>query len=500
MSQLDIPYPQKGEEWESKRSNLISTIISTERQYVQFLYHFIYEYRVSLADVSRQGLIQNIPAETEELFMKIAPIYKMNNSFLSLLENSVQQTQKSSANRENIYSPQSRVGNCFSRYATQFKVYPEYASSFNEGMIALEAQFNKDSRLLPALESCQSNVGVTLLEILKMPMERITRYTLLLHQLLRVTPREHADRADLVSAYIKISPMSSPFRAIVAKEGFNLIRSVNHEFPTMDLVVDDRYLVFREKEINVLLGSTIMSCQVFLFSDSIMISIPAHADPVHIMVCNIKAVPVENITITINEPDNLKKNATTSTNSNTNSNSDQEGLYKDDSASNENSKLIIENVVDFLTDVDSYRLSFASKKRRDAFIAAVNGLRIDFSLDSESDQIKKLAPIWVNENMVTDCMQCGREFNIVSRKKHCEFCRRVCCRKCLCEVTIQDALHSICRSCDDKGLGKELLQHMEVNYRANGVVVSNNKKHDEEEELKKNSVVEEIPQSLFQAA
>ena len=162
---LDIPFPQKGTNWKPQRAQIISQIISSERQYVQHLYHFIYEFRVALASVSKQGLIQNIPLDTEDLFMKIAPIYKINLAFLTLIESSV---------KTDI--AQSKIGECFNSYATIFKVYTDYASGYYEGVTELEKQFVEDPRLLPAIDSCQSNVGITLLELLRMPIERISLY------------------------------------------------------------------------------------------------------------------------------------------------------------------------------------------------------------------------------------------------------------------------------------------------------------------------------------
>jgi chromosome segregation ATPase len=43
---------------------------------------------------------------------------------------------------------------------------------------------------------------------------------------------------------------------------------------------------------------------------------------------------------------------------------------------------------------------------------------------------------WVNSKGVTECMECGTAFTLLTRKHHCRSCGRVCCSKC-CEKKAQ---------------------------------------------------------------
>ena len=99
---FDVPYPKKGEVWAPARADIISQILLSEKQDVQHLYHFIFEIRVSLAEASDSQVIMILPDAVENLFRRIAPIYKLNLNFLTLLESSIASD-----------SSQSRIGDCF---------------------------------------------------------------------------------------------------------------------------------------------------------------------------------------------------------------------------------------------------------------------------------------------------------------------------------------------------------------------------------------------------
>ena len=411
---LDIPFPQKGTNWKPQRAQIISQIISSERQYVQHLYHFIYEFRVALASVSKQGLIQNIPLDTEDLFMKIAPIYKINLAFLTLIESSV---------KTDI--AQSKIGECFNSYATIFKVYTDYASGYYEGVTELEKLFVEDPRLLPAIDSCQSNVGITLLELLRMPIERISRYKLLLLKLLRFTPREHNDRSGLVAAYIQLTPMTSLFKSLILRQSELEMKNLNDRFPEMGLIKKDRFLMF-DSSMKCFTGSSLKTCKIWLFNDCVMVSIPEDAKPILFPIKNIMAKHVD-----VPSP--------------------------------------YENGADFLTSIDSFRVIFESAKRKEAFIETCSNIRIDHDMDEQTNIDEPLAPIWTFSVDVIDCMLCGRGFGLVTKSIHCDFCRKCFCKKCVTSITIGENKFHICKTCKQNGYGSKALPHMIIDYTKSGV-------------------------------
>ncbi|KAK8846218.1 hypothetical protein M9Y10_020224 [Tritrichomonas musculus] len=467
---LDIPYPRKDQSWQDKRASLISDLIASERQYAQHLYHFIYEYRVALSDASSRNLIMNLPPATEELFSKVEPIYILNLSFLSQLENSI------------LCSPNvawepamARIGECFKQFITGIKTnYSDYAKSFPEGMNALDNQFEVDPNIVHAIESCKSNVGITLNECLRSPMERISRYRNLLLMLLEVTPREHNDREDLVSAYHNISPMALAYRFFVVHQNYSSLLKINDQFPNFGLKSatlgplvpgvpsipldlkspNSRYLVFHDSEMQCFNGVKVISCQIWLFSDCVMISMPANANPILFEFSNIKATQAElpsSFLHLLIDNENSSANANTASNAKINLN-----------------EFSSDNCADFFTDVDSFRIIFNEAKRRDVFIEACSNIRIDMKLDevdSKIDEVRPLAPIWTNLQDVSDCMLCGRAFGIVTQRYHCAYCRKVFCKRCL---NYSSTNHVICRNCQKAGLGEKTLPHMLINYKVGG--------------------------------
>ena len=408
QSRLEIPYPQKGEDWESRRSLIISKILQSERQYVQHLYHFIFEIRVALAEASERHTIQNLTEDVENFLRRIAPIYKLNTNFLALMESSITSDVS-----------QSKIGDCFNSYVTLFKIYTEYSIDYLKGVDALNRQFRNDPALAPTIKEFEQNVGVTIFELLRLPIERVPRYRLQLLNLLKVTPREHLDRAGAVAAFIQITPMSSPFTAILNEQGIHQIAPLNEKYPQLKLNEAERYMMFHD-EVDCFSENGVEKIGITLFSDSAMIEYPLKQEPTPVLflIKNIKAVPV-----------------------------DVPAPY--------------ENGVDFMTSTDSYRICFKNQKRLEAFVEVCDNLAIDLHID---DSAPPLAPVRTPFAGVKDCVLCGRAFGIATRPISCDFCRSWCCKKCISTVFIGDKEFQVCKKChtSDDIVPRP---HMLINYK-----------------------------------
>lgn len=409
---LDIPYPEKDELWAPVRAQIIAKILRSEKQYVQHLYHFIFEIRVALAEASESNKIKIFPDEVENLFRRIAPIYKLNLNFLTLLESSIASEIS-----------QSKIGDCFNSTVTLFKAYVEYANDYLPGIQALEAQFKSDHNLSPTLRDFESNIGLTVMELLRLPVERLPRYRLQLFNLLKVTPREHLDRPGAVAAFIQISPMCDPFIELLNKSGYSTLEQIDAQYPNIHLKGKQRYLMFND-QLLCFTESGVVGIKIWLFSDSVLIGLPIKPilTPVLYQIKNIKSVPV-----------------------------DLPSPY--------------EHGVDFMTSVDSYRIVFPNMKRQEYFCEVCENLTIDLKIGKDAPP---LAPVRTPSSDVKDCMLCGKAFNLAIKPISCAFCRKWFCKRCVTTQDIDIRKYNVCKTCHADSTGAPC-PHMLIDYNISKV-------------------------------
>ncbi|EAY22074.1 RhoGEF domain containing protein [Trichomonas vaginalis G3] len=406
-SRLDIPYPEKGDKWAPNRAQTISKILNAEKQYVQHLYHFIFEIRVALAEASESKKINIFPDEIENLFRRIAPIYKLNLNFLTLLESSIASDIS-----------QSKIGDCFNSTVTLFKAYVEYANDYGPGITALRAQFDSDPNLAPTIKDFESNIGLTILELLRLPVERIPRYRLQLLNLLKVTPREHPDRSGAVAAYIQITPMCDPFIQLLIQKGKEDLEPLDSQFHDIRILGKPHYLMFHDT-LKCFTDKGVVDIKIWLFSDSVLVGYQTKPilTPVLYPITNISSTPV-----------------------------DLPSPY--------------DHGVDFMTSIDSYRIVFPNMKRQEYFCEVCENLVIDLNI---GENPPLLAPVRTPSNDVKDCMLCGKAFNLALKPIECGFCRKWFCKKCVSVHEINNHKFNVCKECLSKESGKPR-PHMLIDY------------------------------------
>lgn len=68
------------------------------------------------------------------------------------------------------------------------------------------------------------------------------------------------------------------------------------------------------------------------------------------------------------------------------------------------------------------------------------------------EQLGKIAPYWVPDNMTNNCMQCDQKFSLIKRRHHCRACGQLLCSSCCCFKAkleyLGDAEARICIQCD----------------------------------------------------
>ncbi|KAI8915202.1 hypothetical protein DFJ77DRAFT_359259 [Powellomyces hirtus] len=172
---------------ERKRQEAIYELIATEQSYVRDL--------ESICHTFYGPITSMIPAtDVAAIFSNIEDIKMVNAVILS--------------DFETIQSEQDYIidgiGELFCRHANSLTVYETYCGNFGNALKVLQKVRAENPRLAEFLKREQRNNplcrSLDLSSFLLQPMQRITRYSLLLKQILHYTPKAHPDHDGVVRA------------------------------------------------------------------------------------------------------------------------------------------------------------------------------------------------------------------------------------------------------------------------------------------------------------
>eukprot|EP00004_Rigifila_ramosa_P012622 TRINITY_DN2746_c0_g1_i1.p1 TRINITY_DN2746_c0_g1~~TRINITY_DN2746_c0_g1_i1.p1 ORF type:complete len:1231 (-),score=410.96 TRINITY_DN2746_c0_g1_i1:49-3240(-) len=175
-----------------KRSKIVEEIIMTERDYLRDL--------LIISDIFRAPLISQkilTPQQATELFSPVLDeITQLHRQLVSELKD------RDSADA---------VGHAFIRNVEKFVVYGAYCANQSRQM-TLVPKFSKEIKGFKFfLEAAQKNPicrGLDFNSFLIKPVQRLTKYPLLLKELLKMTPSLHTDYNSILSAFQKVQEMA----------------------------------------------------------------------------------------------------------------------------------------------------------------------------------------------------------------------------------------------------------------------------------------------------
>uniref|UniRef100_A0A672J366 Phosphatidylinositol 3,4,5-trisphosphate-dependent Rac exchanger 1 protein n=1 Tax=Salarias fasciatus TaxID=181472 RepID=A0A672J366_SALFA len=152
---------------------VLNEILNTERDYVRTLFFL------------QSGRRNN--HDTSILFSNIEDILELHKEVLSAVEASLQPEPQ----------PQHALGHVFLQFVKSFSVYGEYCSN-HEKALRLLMELNKIPNIRTFLLHCmllggKKSTDIPLEGYLLTPIQRICKYPLLLKELLKRTPKKHAD-------------------------------------------------------------------------------------------------------------------------------------------------------------------------------------------------------------------------------------------------------------------------------------------------------------------
>uniref|UniRef100_A0A8C0DSA6 BCR activator of RhoGEF and GTPase n=1 Tax=Balaenoptera musculus TaxID=9771 RepID=A0A8C0DSA6_BALMU len=191
VSELDL---EKGSEM---RKWVLSGILASEETYLSHLEALLLPMKpLKAAATTSQPVLTSQQIET--IFFKVPELYEIHKEFYDGLLPRLQQ-----------WSHQQRVGDLFQKLASQLGVYRAFVDNYGVAMETAEkccqanAQFAEISENLRARSNKDAKDQTTknsLETLLYKPVDRVTRSTLVLHDLLKHTPSGHPDHLLLQDA------------------------------------------------------------------------------------------------------------------------------------------------------------------------------------------------------------------------------------------------------------------------------------------------------------
>ncbi|XP_047220173.1 phosphatidylinositol 3,4,5-trisphosphate-dependent Rac exchanger 1 protein isoform X3 [Girardinichthys multiradiatus] len=165
---------------------VLNEILNTERDYVRTLLFLqsAFLHRIRQIPDDQQCLS---PEHVKILFSNIEDILELHKEVLSAVESSLQPEPH----------PNHSLGHVFLQFKQSFSVYGEYCSN-HEKALRLLMELNKIPNIRTFLLHCmllggKKSTDVPLEGYLLSPIQRICKYPLLLKELLKRTPKKHAD-------------------------------------------------------------------------------------------------------------------------------------------------------------------------------------------------------------------------------------------------------------------------------------------------------------------
>ncbi|KAJ3372074.1 hypothetical protein GGF31_002336 [Allomyces arbusculus] len=171
-----------------KRARIVAEIIATEETYVQELTFLVTHY---YRPIMQQHLLSS--DEYRLLFANVDSILAFHKDYFL----------------KALHEPDGseRIGRIFVKHAAYLKMYSMFISNADKGISELSRWLSKRKKLRAFLAETAKKPGhhqINLQSYLLLPIQRIPRYRLLLRDLVKHTPVDHPDYADLSLALAEV--------------------------------------------------------------------------------------------------------------------------------------------------------------------------------------------------------------------------------------------------------------------------------------------------------
>eukprot|EP01105_Mastigella_eilhardi_P024082 TRINITY_DN6209_c0_g2_i1.p1 TRINITY_DN6209_c0_g2~~TRINITY_DN6209_c0_g2_i1.p1 ORF type:complete len:490 (+),score=130.13 TRINITY_DN6209_c0_g2_i1:80-1549(+) len=249
----------------SHRGNVAEEILTTERQYVQSLGELVKLYVAPCRD--QQILPQ---ADQLTLFSNVESIRQLNEELLARLEKSVA-----------AWSETAKLADVFTKLGPMLRLYKVYASNYQNATALLHSlaenpqwlDFCRTSQGNPA--ATPSQVTLVVASLLILPIQRVPRYMLLLHDLLKHTDSQHADYEDLRKAVTLLDEIAAELNTYMQREEeTSRVLTIQQSLLGREVpVLFEAHRKFvKEGDVRKVTSRFECNCHLFVFNDIIVYS------------------------------------------------------------------------------------------------------------------------------------------------------------------------------------------------------------------------------------
>ncbi|KAG0355389.1 Intersectin 1 (SH3 domain protein) [Gamsiella multidivaricata] len=262
-------------EKEKKRQEAIHELITTEQVYLSYLYLLRDEFQRPLLD---QGLIT--PAESQAIFMEWSSLLELSQSIVDeLVERQRSDNGVVLAVGDVINSHIVERADCFMRYCANHRD----ASNLLTRRMA-ESRLLQD--FLNQAKSKPSCRGLDISSFLLQPLQRITRYPLLIKKILQYTEEDHIDHLLLSEALTSAEQFLDRINeSIRSSETKQQLEDIQRKLPAGEmseglvLTSETKYLGRRQilYEGNLRKAKSGRKLYAYLFNDLLLLFIPGRA-------------------------------------------------------------------------------------------------------------------------------------------------------------------------------------------------------------------------------
>jgi len=173
------------------RKFIISEIYSTEQSYLSHMKTLKKTFMDPCIDASTTPPLMN-KDDVKIIFAHIDDLIKLSDTIVETLETSMDPWE----------GYNSKMGHVFLKFAKEFEIFEKYAENIQKSrqLLAKKANQTLFYRKFVSSQRKKENIKLGLNDYMIMPIQRVTRYSLLLKELKKFTSETHSDYNDLCKA------------------------------------------------------------------------------------------------------------------------------------------------------------------------------------------------------------------------------------------------------------------------------------------------------------
>jgi len=248
------------------REEVFNELVTTERIYNRHLNVIVDSWMVRLRASGFFG-----PSDISQIFSNVEQIRNLNRELMTSLDELV-----------DLPPEQQNVGERFLSFVAFLKLYTQYCSNESNGLqrlLDLKRENPALEELLDRIKQEEQSEKLNLESFLIKPLQRVTKYPLLLKSLMENTSSDHPDHKNLTTCYEECHKVVSIINEQKRQsESIQKLLEIQQSFAASEveqlkLVESSRRFIKEGTFKKIIKGdSTIKNCTLLLFNDIILVA------------------------------------------------------------------------------------------------------------------------------------------------------------------------------------------------------------------------------------